>query len=273
MYKRIASVLLAAVAFPAHAQSAGSRVFQLGVLNGRTLDSSTPLRTDVKPGLGALIGIPESFDSPGTAVKARDVTTLQVALSYFMTDHIALEGAGGIPPQSSLRGKGVVQPNANINALSVNLGADGNNPIATSRQWSPVVLVQYYFRAPAARWRPELGIGVTYTFFTDVTLDRDFKDQLNTTFGHTLALANLKFPVGGTKVKAKSAPDWAPIAEAGISYAFDEHWGTTVSVSYVGLKTTSTINIDAADGTRLSHSTTKIDLDTVATALLISYKF
>src|SRR3546814_15416610 len=70
---------------------------------------------------------------------------------------------------------------------------------------------------PDAHWRPVLGMGVTYTFFTDVKLDRDFENDLNKTFGRSLALANLNLPVDGTKVKAKSSPDWAPIANVGRS--------------------------------------------------------
>lgn len=273
MRRCLAFSLLSVLSLPAAAQTAGSMLLQVGVINAKTLDDSTPLHTEVQRGLGALIGIPESFDSPGTSATVSDATTLQVAMSYFVSDHLAIKTEGGIPPKFYLRGRGVVQPNPNIDALSVDLDAPGSNPIASSRQWSPAVLAQYYFRAPDARWRPVLGVGVTYTFFTDVKLDRDFADDLNATFGRSLALANLNFPIDGTRVKASSSPAWAPIANAGVSYAFDRHWGAAFSVSYVALQTTSSINIYAADGTRLSHSTTKLDIDPLATALLISYVF
>lgn len=273
MRRVFAFVLLSAFSLPAAAQAAGSMLLQAGVLNAVTLDKSTELHTDVKPGLGALIGIPQSFDSPGTSATASNATTLQVALSYFVTDHLAIKAEGGIPPKFYLRGKGVVQPNPNIAALSVDLGARDNNPIASSRQWSPALLAQYYFGQSGAHWRPVLGAGVTYTFFTGVKLDRDFENDLNATFGRNLALANLNFPIDGTKVNAKSAPDWAPIANIGLSYAFDSHWGAALSVSYVWLSTSSTITIDAADGTRLSTSKTRIDIDPLATALLVSYNF
>lgn len=265
--------LLFAFPLSALAQSAGSLLLQTGVLGARTLDDSKPLHTELKPGLGVLLGIPQSFDSPGTSASVSDAITLQIALSYFLTDHLAFKAEGGIPPKFHLRGKGVVQPSASIPALSVDLGDPANNPIASSRQWSPALLLQYYFRDPAARWRPVLGVGLTYTFFTDVKLDRDFENDLNTTFGRSLALANLDFPIDDTRVKAHSTPDWAPIANAGLSYAFDMHWGAAFSVSYVALSTTSRIDIYGADGARLSRSTTKIDINPLATALLISYVF
>ncbi|NKF24570.1 OmpW/AlkL family protein [Solimonas marina] len=276
MYKWILPalpVMFGLATAPAHAEGRGTTVLHVGLLNGTTLDSSTPLHTDLKPGLGALIGIPESFDSPGTSATVSNTTTLQVAMSYFVTDHLAIKSEGGIPPKFYLRGKGVVQPSAALSSLSVDLGSKENNPIASSRQWSPALLLQYYFGKPTARWRPIVGVGVTYTFFTQVTLNQDFKNDLKDTFGRSLALANLNFPIDDTKVKAKSSPDWAPIANVGLNYAYDQHWGVALSVSYVDLKTTSSINIYSADGTRLSHSTTKIDIDPLATALLVSYSF
>src|SRR3546814_13240571 len=116
-------------------------------------------------------------------------------------------------------------------------------------------------------------MGVTYTFVTYVKHDRDFENDLNKTFGRSLALANLNLPVDGTKVKAKSSPDWAPIANVGLSYAFDSHWSAALSLPYVWLSTTSTITIDAADGTRLSTSKTDIHTKTLATALLMPYTY
>src|SRR3546814_6661577 len=89
-----------------------------------------------------------------------------------VTDQLAIKTEGGIPPKFYLRGKGVVQPNPNIAALSVDLGARDSNPLASSWQWSPALLAQYYFGQPDAHWRPVLGMGVTYTFFNDVKLDR-----------------------------------------------------------------------------------------------------
>ena len=111
---------------------------------------------------------------------------------------------------------------------------------------------------------------MTYTWFTNVELSKGFYDDLNGTFGRTLAAANGN-SINGTHVDAKSSPDWAPIINAGLSYAFNRSWGLSASISYVDLKTTSTINIFAADGTRLSHSTTDIDIDPLVTAVVLSY--
>ena len=264
-------LLLCLFSLPAAAQTAGTLVTQVGWLHAQTHDSSKPLHTDVKPGLGALIGIPESFDSAGTSAAIGNADTLVIASSYFVTDHFAVKFEGGIPPTFDLYGEGVVQPNPNINALSVDLGA--HKPLASSLQWSPALLFQYYFRPAAATWRPYVGLGVTYTWFTHVDLNKDFKNDLNQTFGRSLALANGKFPINGTYVDASSTPDWAPIVNAGLTYAFNKTWGLSASVSYVDLSTVSKINIYAADGTRLSHSQTHIQIDPLVTALMVNYAF
>ncbi|WP_026352938.1 OmpW/AlkL family protein [Solimonas variicoloris] len=267
---RGALLLLALCPFslPALAQQAGSVVLQAGWIHGQTLDSSKPLHTDLKPGLGALIGIPDSFDSPGTAASINDADTLLLASTYFATDHWAVKIEGGIPPTFDLHGEGVVQPNRNIDALRVDLGA--HNPIASSRQWSPVLLLQYHFGRAEARWRPYLGLGVTYTWFTNVELGKGFYDDLNNTFGRALAVANGK-PPGDTYVEADSSPGWGPIVNAGLSYALSRQWGLSASASYVAFKTESTIDIYAGDGTRLSHSTTQIDVDPLVMALMLTY--
>ncbi|WP_028080383.1 OmpW/AlkL family protein [Solimonas soli] len=255
---------LCSIALPAAAQTAGSVVLQAGWLHVQTLDSSTPLHTNAL----LVLGRESSFDSPGTSASIGNADTLVLASSYFVTDHLAIKFEGGIPPTFDLYGKGVVRSPLLGQLINVDLGA--HNPIASSRQWSPALLFQYYFRHPEATWRPYLGLGVTYTWFTNVELSKGFYDDLNNEFGKTLAVTNLKSP-NGTHVDARSSPDWAPIVNAGLSYAFNRNWGLSASVSYVDLKTTSTINIFAADGTRLSHSTTDIDIDPLVTAVVLSY--
>ena len=264
-------VMLSIPAQPVAAQTAGSFVTQVGWLHAQTHDDSKPLHSDVKPGLGALIGIPDSFDSPGTSATVGNADTLVIASAYFITDHLAVKFEGGIPPTFDLYGSGTVQPNPNIDALSVDLGA--HKPLASALQWSPALLFQYYFRPAAARWRPYVGAGVTYTWFTHVDLNNDFKSDLNRTFGRSLALANGKFPIDGTYVEANATPDWAPIGNVGLAYAINDKWGLSASLSYIGLSTESKIDIYAADGTRLSHSQTDITIDPIVTALLVTYVF
>jgi outer membrane protein len=76
-----------------------------------------------------------------------------------------------------------------------------------------------------------------------------------------------------THVEASASYQWAPIYNAGFSYALTDHWGIIGSISYVALHATAHISIFAADGTQLSDTHGEVKLDPLATAFLISYRF
>ena len=70
-----------------------------------------------------------------------------------------------------------------------------------------------------------------------------------------------------------SGEDIALIFNAGLAYSLSERWGLSLSVSYILLKTTSTIDLYANDGTRLARSETDLDLNPIVSSLLLSYRF
>ncbi len=277
---------------PAHAKGAGDNIAQIGFLHAQTLDKGHPLETDLTPTPGLqLAGIQTTFSSPGTSASLDNANTVQFALSHFFTDHIAVKIEGGIPPIFHINGEGKVQPTSQyplVNNLgtqfnllpSVDLGAVGSNPIASARQWSPAIIGQYFFLSPQSRFRPNLGLGVTYTWFSDISVNSALQDELNQKFGTVLELARLQ-DLGGiaqngippTHVKAAASYQWSLIYNAGFSYALTEHWGIIGSVSYLPLEATAHISIFAADGTQLSDSHGQVDLNPLATALLLSYRF
>ena len=47
-------------------------------------------------------------------------------------------------------------------------GAPDNNPLLSVRQWSPALELQFFFNPETSRVRPFVGVGLTYTFFTDI---------------------------------------------------------------------------------------------------------
>jgi outer membrane protein len=276
----------------AQAHGAGDIITQIGILHAQTLDKGQELQTDLAatPGL-KLAGIPTTFSSPGTGASLDNANTVQLAVSYFLTDHISVKTEGGIPPIFHITGFGKVQPASQyplINNLgqslgllpSVDLGTPSSNPIAAARQWSPAVIGQYFFLSPDSRFRPNLGLGLTYTWFTDISVNSTLQDQLNRNFGTVLELARLqnlsdilRNGIPPTHVKASASYQWAPIYNAGFSYAITEHWGIIGSISYVALHATAHISIFAADGTQLSDTHGQMKLDPLASALLISYRF
>lgn len=266
-------VLLILASLTSHAAGKGDLVLQMGPSHIRPQESSEPLHTDLRPNpLFPVLGIEESFTSPGTSARVTNSETLLTTAKYFITDHIGLQVEGGIPVKFDIHGSGVVQPTGIGGALaSVDLGAPGNNPLASARQWSPVLMAVYHFRDPDAVLRPYLGLGVTYTWFTDVELNDDFERQLNREFGSILALAAGK--PGDTRVEADASSDTAPVFAIGANYAFNERWGISLSAAYLALSTTATLKIKAQDGTTLATSTTDLDLNPVALTLLLNYTF
>ncbi|MDB5968554.1 MAG: hypothetical protein JWQ90_1004 [Hydrocarboniphaga sp.] len=252
--------------------SAGRHMVQVGVFHLDTLDSSDPLHTTLKPGAAALLGVQSEFDSPGTSATVSSSNTLALIYSYFVTDHFALKFEGGIPAKFRLYGNGIVAPTGPAGALiNVDLGDPANNPLAEVTQWSPVFMVQYFFRDPQKQIRPYVGVGVTYTWFTGIKPDQDFEDALNNKFGTTLALANLT--PGQTTVDAKASSDIAPVFNLGVSAELSKHWSLSGSLSLSLLSTTATISIDAANGDRLVTSKTNLDLNPLVAALLLGYRF
>lgn len=251
----------------------GDIVLQAGLLHMRPQESSEPLHTTLRPSpLFPVAGIEESFTSPGTSIRVSDSNTLAVTAKYFLTDHIGLQVEGGIPVAFDIYGKGTVEPTGlGRFVASVDLGSEENNPLASARQWSPVVMGVYHFREPGTALRPYIGLGVSYTWFTDVELGDNFERNLNQEFGRVLALAAGKS--GDTHVESEAASDVAPVFSVGANYAFNERWGVSLSASYLELSTETTIRIKAEDGTTLATSRTDLDLNPAVVALLFNYTF
>lgn len=252
--------------------SAGRHLVQIGVFHIDTLDKSRPLAAHIEPGALAALGVQSDFVSD-TTNHVGSSNTLALTYSYFVTDHLAVKVEGGIPANFKLYGDGVVQPTGPLGAaVAIDLGDASYNPLAKAKQWSPAILVQYYFRDANEKIRPYLGIGATYTWFTDIKADDDFNNALNTRFGATLAAGNGKLGQS-TTVGAAASDDLAPIFNMGVSAELSKRWSLSGSLSYTLLKTTANITIDAEDGTRLATSRIKLDLNPLVAALVVGYRF
>ncbi len=64
-----------------------------------------------------------------------------------------------------------------------------------------------------------------------------------------------------------------PVFDVGASYFFTKHWDVTASVTYIPLKTTTSVIIKAADGTELAVSQAELKTDPIITFVAVSYKF
>ncbi|WP_176158304.1 OmpW/AlkL family protein [Burkholderia multivorans] len=258
----------------AHAQSAGSNVVTLGWFHVMPQQSSTPMTTNVAPTpINTPLRLPPSFTSPGTGLHTSGADTVGLTVSHFLTDHIAVTSVAGVPPVFKVSGKGTINPPGPAGALGTqNIGIAAVNPIVKSvRQWSPAVLLQYYFGQATARFRPFLGLGVSYNWFSDLQLNSNFIKQTQDNLGAILAAGAGK--PGTTSVEAKASSSWQPVFNAGVQYNMTEHFGLVASVTYIPLKTTSTVTIKAADGTVLAESKSELKADPIISYVGLTYKF
>ena len=258
----------------AHAQSAGSNGVTLGWFHIMPQQSSTPMTTNVAPTpINTPLRLPPSFTSAGTGLHTSGADTVGLTVSHFLTDHIAVTSVAGVPPVFKVSGQGTIKPPGPAGALGTqNIGLGSVNPIVKSvRQWSPAVLLQYYFGQATAKFRPFLGLGVSYNWFSDLQLNTNFIKQTQDNLGAILAAGAGK--PGTTSVEAKASSSWQPVFNAGLQYNLTEHFGLVASVTYIPLKTTSTVTIKAADGSVLAESKSDLKADPIISYVGMTYKF
>jgi outer membrane protein len=271
-------LVLAVASFTVRAADAGDNVSQFGWLHLMPRSTSTPLHTGLRPSLiGTLTGVQSSFDSPGTSARVGDADTAAFINTRFLTDHFALQLVAGIPAQVAINGQGMVAPTGLLGQfLKVDLGAAPNNPLVSVREWTPALLLQYYFDLPDGSGRrgalhPYLGVGISYAWFSDFDVNGELKRQLQTNFGQLLAFAT-GHP-GATTVSASASRSWNAVFNAGLSYDLSRHWGLAASVTYAPLDSTAHIDINAADGSLLASSSSRLSQGALVTALLLNYRF
>lgn len=270
---RIAAILLALAGGAATAQQAGDNLVQLGYAHIATFDRSGAPRITVDPSLVTrLSGLRSPFDAPGISTSTGDADTAVFSALHFFTDHLALSLVGGIPARFSLRGRGVVRPTGATGALfSVDLGEDAGNPLARAKQWTPALVGQWYFRAPDATLRPFAGVGLAYTFFTEINLNPDFQTRVNRNFGRPLALA--QGDLRPTHLTAYTSSSFQPIFNLGLSYRLSRHWGVSAVAAFALLHTNADLKLKSADDQVLADARLRIDGNPLALSASIGYDF
>ncbi|WP_179403057.1 OmpW/AlkL family protein [Burkholderia guangdongensis] len=243
MKQKLAITGAAALAFAfaagsAHAQSAGSLYLSTGWFHLAPQDSSDPLTVE------SVGGSPVNQSIPNTGAGISDADTFGLTAGYFVTDHIATELVFGIPPKFDLTGKGQFEPFGKI---------------GQAYQWSPALLVKYYFNDANAKFRPYLGIGATYIWFTGTKITNSAFEQ-NVLQGPTSATASNQ---------------WAPVFNGGFTYNFTDHWFGGLSISYIPVSATATLTTARATpvGTLTQVSKAKINLNPIVTYLNVGYRF
>jgi outer membrane protein len=156
---------------------------------------------------GDLAG-PPGTTPPGLRIAVKDLDVFAFSYERRLSRDWALQFQAGIPPTLNAVGAGVAQ----------NVGT-----VATARIWFPTVLALYKF-SDVPVIKPYVGIGATYTFFTDQ----------KSSVAYTTALQ-------GSSSSIRLKDSWGPYARLGFEYPLDQHWHLDVEYSTFRLKTTATV--------------------------------
>lgn len=160
----IRTALLAGVAALALAGTANAQEFTpkhkgLIMLNVRATDVSPDANDAITTAAGAATGL---------HVDVKDDVVPTIGLSYFLTDHVAIEAIAGTS-KHTIKAKGA--------------GVD----VAVHDTWvvPPVVTLQYHF-APEAKFSPYVGAGLNYMIFYSGKDKNGFNVKLKDGFGYAL---------------------------------------------------------------------------------------
>jgi outer membrane protein len=223
----------------AWAQNAGDWVVGAGWLHLAPQDSSKPLT----------LTAPVRSVVAGSGASVSDSDTLGLSAVYFIDSHWAVEGVLGVPPKFKLDGTGT-------------LGRVGE--LGEARQWSPTILAKYYFNEGNSAFRPFVGLGGTYVWYSDVKLTPGLQGALG---------SQLHRPPMSTSTTADLDSSFAPVLNVGASYQFDKHWGVSFSVSYIPLKTKATLTTTSLGGLPIATSEARLKLNPIVTYLSATYRF
>jgi outer membrane protein len=189
--------VVAACAMPGMANAAEPKdVIRIGYADIGARGSSTDL-----------VG-PPGTTPPGIGTSVKDTSVFALSYERQFSPNWALQFQGGVPPT--------------VTALGAGAGS-AVGEVAKARIWFPSVLAIYTFTdVPVVR--PYIGVGVTYTFFTDEKVTR----------GYTAAF-------GGSSSSGKLSSSWGPTARLGVEYPLDERWSLRFEYSTFRLKTKGTL--------------------------------
>ncbi len=248
----IAAVAMLTASGAAFAQQAGDNVVNLGWFHLAPQVSSDPLSVTGSnvPGLQQLA----NSHLGGTGAQVDNADTVGITFAHFFTDNIAVEAVFGVPPKFRLYGQGAI-------------ALPGNGALASVKQWSPALLLKYYFGQANDKWRPFVGIGASYFWYSNIELTPGFQAMA----GHALTLN------GTGTTTAQLTNSWAPVFNAGINYNMDKHWTLAFSVSYIPVSTTAKLTTTGTNGLTGQPITTtseaKVKLNPWVTFLSLGYRF
>lgn len=227
----------ASLADNADAQTAGSITTSVGWLHIAPQGDATPL---IVQSVG---GVTVNRQLAGTGAHASSTDTLGITTEYYVTDNLGVAMLLGMPLKVNLIGDGTLQKYGTL---------------GTTRPMPPAIELRYHLFSATSKFRPYLGIGANYTWFTQVR-------ATNSQF------VSDSFGPGGS-ARATLSSSWNPVFELGANYAISKHWSVGTSVNYMPVKTNLTLYGQTATGTQIVSKST-LRLNPLSVFLNVAYTF
>lgn len=227
----------AALSQHAMAQSAGSMTVSAGWLHVAPQGNATPLTVE------SVGGVPVNREVAGSGAHATSTDTVGFTTEYYITDNVGAAMLFGLPLKVDLVGDG-------------SLAKYGN--LGSTRPMPPALVFRYHLFSGATKFRPFVGLGVNYTWFTQV---RPTNSQFITD----------SFGPGGS-VRATLSSSWNPVFEVGASYSISEHWSIGATLDYIPVKARLTLYGQTAAGTQIVSKST-LRLHPLSAFLNVAYTF
>ncbi|OAJ61676.1 hypothetical protein A6V36_23260 [Paraburkholderia ginsengiterrae] len=221
----------------ANAQSAGSITLSTGWLHIAPQGNATPLTVE------SIGGVAVNQQLAGTGAHASSTDTAGITTEYYVTDNIGVATLFGLPMKVNLIGDGTLQKYGKL---------------GTTRPMPPAIELRYHLFSAESKFRPFVGLGVNYTWFTQV---RETNSQFVT---------DSLGPGGSTHATLSSS--WNPVFEIGVNYAIAKHWSVGASVNYMPVKTKLTLYGQTAAGTQIVSRST-LRLNPVTVFVNVAYTF
>lgn len=151
---------------------------------------------------------PPGTTPPGLRINVKDLDVQALSYERRLSPNWGVQFQAGIPPTLTTVGAGA---------------AEQVGTVAKARIWFPTLMARYTFtNVPTIR--PYVGVGVTYTFFTDEEVSE----------GYTGALQ-------GSSSSMKLKDSWSPYVRLGVEYPIDKNWIINVEYSTFQIRSTATV--------------------------------
>jgi len=183
-----------------------------------------------------------AFTPPGVQLNLKNTDLLALSYERRLSDQWSVVFLAGVPPTIKMEGAGTVA---------------GAGTIGSAKAWTPAVLATYSF-TNVPGFRPYVGAGVNYAYFTD----EDVRSVYTGAFGGTSSTMKLK-------------SSWGPVVQLGVEYPIAKNWVIDLSYLHYWIKTTetfTTVTPTPAGNVNLVRSG-KVKANPDMIGLVVGYRF